>query len=162
MTSDTFVSRLIGDVYAGPSNVNVVRSQSYQVGEAGIKPGYAVRVDSSKKVYLAKASDKKVSGIAALMPGHEIDTAYTITTDHIEIYQVGSNMVVWAFLLGASPLAPCLDGDKCHVSATDGFVEVYAYADGADTSDSHLLQMGHFREDCTSHATDEKLVRIQL
>ena len=162
MTSDTFASRLIADVYAGPSNVNVVKSRLYQVGEAGIYPGYAVRVGSDMKVYLAKASDKKVSGIAALKAGHEIDTAYTITTDYIEIYEVGSGMEVWAFLLGASPLAPCLPGDQCHLSATDGCVEVFAYTDGTDTSDSHILHMGRFLDYSAGHATDELLVRISL
>lgn len=160
--SDTFVSKLVADVYAGPANVNVVKSQLYGVGEAGIYPGYFVRVASDNKIYLAKESDKKISGVAALMPGHELDAVYA-TTDYVEIYPCGSGMVVWVYLLGASPLTPVLPGDKAVISTTDGIATLFAYADGTDYDDSHLNSVGVWEEYSAGGTTSvNKLVRLRL
>jgi hypothetical protein len=161
MASDTFATRLIADIYAGPSGVDVVKSKLYGVGESGIYPGYAVRVSTDDKVYLAKESDKKFSGVVALMPGQEIDTAYT-TSQFVEIYPAGSGMVVWMYKLYASPLAPVLPGDKAVLSTTDGMVTIFTYADGTDYDDSYLNSVGVFEEYNAGHLTENKLIKVRL
>ena len=69
MASDTFKTKKVGAVYAGPAG-HCKKSRLYKVGEAGIYPGYAVRATAGA-VYLAKNSDKKFSGIAECMGGHD-------------------------------------------------------------------------------------------
>jgi len=161
MASDTFKTKKVGAVYAGPAG-HCKKSRLYKVGESGIYPGYAVRATAGA-VYLAKNSDKKFSGIAECMGGHDLDAVYTITIDYVELFEVRSDSIVWAWVVAVSPKVNVVPGDIMVMSATDGMLMVFAYADGTDlTDDSEISYVGRSLMNVTGHATNNQLIRIQM
>lgn len=159
--SDTFASKYIGAVYAGEAGKETQR-EVVRVGEAGIYPGYCVRV-SGDYMYLNKNSDKVKGGICNCMLAHDLDTAYTITTDYANWFACGDNVDVWAFWLAQSPATTLVPGDVLVVGATDGFLDKFAYADGTDITDSATL-IGPYTctQNVTGSTTANKLVRVHI
>ena len=166
MTDDTFESRGIGSVYAGPAGKIVNKSGTVRVGEAGIAPSYAIRITNGV-AYLAKASDKKFSGIACpAESSHGLDTAFTYSAtaslcDKIEYFAAGSGEEVWAWLLAQSPATALSEETILCLSATDGFLDAWTYTDGNDLTDSNIIQVGHLR-DYDAGSTSARLRRIVL
>lgn len=161
MTSDTFASKYYGDVYAGVSTPKG-KSQPLPAGEAGIYPGYAVRISSNTWV-LAKNSDKSVAGIAANASSHDLDTAYTVTTDIFEIYRCGLGDEVYAYYGAQSPAVNLVQGDVMVLSATDGLLAKFAYTNATDYTDTLMNRVGIVQDlAITGSTSDNKLVKIAL
>lgn len=155
MSDDTFESRTIGDVYdSGP-----VRQEWTVVGEAGIKPGYAIRIGTDGKAYLDSSADGPAAGIAGCADGHDLDTAYSVG-DLIPYYPVGYGITVWAFLLGGAGAA--MIGDAAIVSATDGILTNFSYTDGVENTDTLILKIGKWASYDAGHATDKHLVKVTI
>lgn len=151
MTSDTFVSKHYNSVYAGGDSR---RQKVVRCGEAGIYPGYGIRVVNSV-AYLSKQSDDHISGVADLKVGHALDTVYASGT-LIEWFRVGQDTEVYVYLLAASPAVQVDEGEDCIISATDGM-----FASGDDNTDLNYVA-GHFCEYSAGHVTDNLLVKITL
>jgi hypothetical protein len=160
MTSDTFKSKHYGSVFCGEAG-HEARARLRKIGEAGVYPGYVIRVHTDNFIYLAQQSDAIVSGVAAAMEGYDLDTVYTSGVA-IEYYAKGSGMRVYVFLVAASPAPAPQPGNDCYISTTDGMVMVYAYADGTNYTDSVLGRVGTFDEYVLGSVTDNKLIAVIL
>jgi hypothetical protein len=162
--SDTFLSKSYGKVYCGDAH-NEKRRKAVKIGEAGIYPGFAIRV-AAGVAYLANSTDNIWSGIAADMPGEDLDTAYTYSAtasacDKIEYYgrHVGQEVFLW--YLAQSPAVNLLDGDCLVLSATDGLFMKFAYTDGTEATDAPTTEATCI-EDITGSVTANKLVRAVI
>lgn len=162
--SDTFLSKSYGHVYCGDAH-NEKRRKAVKIGEAGIYPGFAIRVVSGV-AYLASNSDNIWSGIAADMPGLDLDTAFTYSAtakdcDLIEYYgrHVGQEVFLW--YLAQSPPVNLLDGDCLVLSATDGMFMKFAYADNTEITDAPTTEATCL-EDITGSVSANKLVRAVI
>ena len=161
MTSDTFASKNYGAVYCGPAGLSQ-RNRLKKIAEAGIYPGYLMRVHTDKFLYLTKSSDKAFAGVACDMEGYDIDTVYAINTP-IEYYGKGSKNRVYIFLVAASPAPAIEDGEEIVVSATDGMGMSFAYTDGTDITDTTAFtHVGYADELVTGSTSDNKLLAVIL
>jgi len=164
MADETYASLYIWDIFAGG---DPRRAQAVVVGEASIKPGDAIRIHTDGKMYLAKASDGVISGFAALMPGHDIDTAYDYATtpEMVEYYPVGQDTEIWAKFAARSPLVGLLEGQVAILSATDGQLKAFdatAYTDAAAATDTIYLKAGVIRKYDVGHLTEMRITKISL
>jgi hypothetical protein len=158
--SDTFANTTYAKVCQNPNGFEY-RSGLKQVGDAGIKPTYIVR-EVSDVVYLSKNTDDTVYGVASDMPSQDLDTAYTITSDQIEIFEIGSAQRVLCTLATDSPAPTVHAGDIAVVATTDGLVMEFAYTDGTGRTDTLRNQVGKFAETKAGSATLTKLVKVNI
>jgi len=157
MASDTFETRGIGSVLGGGDSER--KSAVVYSGET-IKAGYAIYV-AAGYAYAAKNSDNYVSGIACEKTGTAIDTAFT-AGDTIEYFPVGQDTWAWCLLLPASPVANLAEGEQVIVSATDGFLMKWAYANATEKSDTPTWRVGRVIKDQTGSKTENKLILVNL
>jgi len=162
MASDTFASRSIGAVYAGEAGKETRRGMR-KINEAGIYPSMAIRVHTDNFLYLAKNSDKIFSGIAADMPGEDLDTVYA-SGDIIEYFGATDDVDVWVWYVAQSPAVNLVEGDVLVLSATDGMFMKFAYANATDITDvTDLTGTVRLVDDVvTGSATNNQLIRVHL
>lgn len=160
--SDTFASRGIGQVYAGEAGKETRRG-ARKINEAGIYPGYAIRVHTDNFLYLAKQSDKIFSGIAADMPGEDLDTVYA-SGDIIEYFGATDDVDVWAWYAAQSPAVNLVEGDVLVLSTTDGMFMKFAYTDTAEETEvTDKTGTARLVDDViTGSTTANQLIRIHL
>jgi len=164
--SDTFASKGYGDVYADEPRKNTSR-ECRKVGEAGIYPAYLCRVHTDNFVYLAKQSDGHFAGFAKCMQGHDLDTVYTYSAtaescDKIELYAFGDDIDIYVFYAAQSPAQNLVFGDILTPSTTDGMLMYFAYADGAEFTDTHKHEAHVVDDAITGSTTANKLVRVHI
>lgn len=165
MTSDTFVSLNLADVRCGG---NTEKSEAFNVGEANMYPGYIVTLRATTTtIYLYKEQDYvdngyMPAGVLDLKDGQALDTAYTVTTDQVEIWEVGKGAVVYVHCIAATPAPSYQKGKIITASATDGYGKIFAYTDGTDYLSAPLLAIGHVDEYKAGSTSDTKLVKVVL
>jgi len=156
MTHDTFESATVYEVFAGGNP----RTSFGKIGEASMQPGHVIR-DDNGTLYLAKASDKKASGVLYLKNGLAMDTAYT-SQDLAEYYPCGFGAIVWVWLLHVSAAIPIRKGDLAVLSTTDGLVSLFAYTNSTDITDTLMNVVGRVYSYSAGHVTNDLLVKIIL
>lgn len=164
MASDTFTNRYLSGVFAGGDSRRAPKVA--QVSEALIYPGFIISV-RNLKAYLYNNGDYAAngyypSGIADLMDGHVLDTAYTITTDILEYFAIGQDTDVWVHCIAATPAPTYGEGYTIIASGTDGYGMVFSYTDGTSYTDSPLLKIGKVVEYRAGSTTETKLVKVNL
>lgn len=157
MASDTFATKRVSKVYVSGDK----RTESVVAGEAGIYPGYIIRIASDEKAYLCNNSDGQPSGIVEVPIGADLDTVIA-SGDMLEFYRIGQDTEVWMFLLYASPLAAIRDGELITTSATDGKGMKWAYTDTAEATDSNAFNVGRASIVDTGHLTEDHLIKVNL
>ena len=169
MAADTFVSRNLGDVYAGR---NWVRHDAIEIGEAGMYPGMIFTERESQGVaYLYNAQDwvdsgYRPAGILGLENGHALDTVYTLY-DIVEPFYIGDDTEVYVLVISASPAPKYKKGTDIVASGTDGYGQAWTEYGSIPTAyydytTSPLLKVGKCREYRLGSTTDAKIIRMSL
>jgi hypothetical protein len=157
--SDTFASKFYGSVYAGETRKHTARELTY-IGETGVYPAYAIRITNGI-MYLARNSDGVITGFADCMPGHDLDTVYA-ADELVEHFAMGDDVDIYVWYLAQSPPVNLVPGDILVLSATDGMMMKFSYADGTDITDSPLLGKVRVKENITGSTTANKLVKVHI
>lgn len=155
MADQTMTDRNVGSIYAGGGKKETVLAAA---GEAGITPGHVVRIVSNI-AYLSKSTDSNWAGVADCEPGHEIETAYTITTDTFHVIRKGNGSYVWGFIEATSPVVNIAQDDPIIIGTEDGKMRRMSYA--GDIGDFADL-IGYADEAITVSATDDKVARVRM
>lgn len=165
MTSDTYLSRNLGQCYAGGSSR---RQKAMKTGEAGIYPSYIItKRNTNTTMYLFKIDDYAVtgympSGIADLMDGHEIDTVYA-SGALVEWFMIGQDTDVYVHVINANPAPSYEIGDDIVASTTDGYGQKYGgFSTAKDYTASPLLKIGKAAEYRAGSTSDTKLLKVNL
>ena len=169
MAADTFVSRNLGDVYAGR---DWVRHDPVEIMEALMYPGMIfTERDSSGFAYLFNRQDWVDSGyrpvgILGLENGHALDAAYT-AGDLVEPFYIGDDAEVYMYVIADSPAPKYKKGTTIVASGTDGYGMAwteYGAIPSAyyDYTTSPLLRIGICREYRAGSTSDAKIVKVSL
>ena len=169
MAADTFVSRNLGDVYAGR---DWVRHDPVEIMEALMYPGMIfTERDANGLAYLYNAQDWVDSGyrpvgILGLENGHALDTTYTIG-DLVEPFYIGDDTEVYVLVISATPAPKYKKGTDIVASATDGYGQAwteYGAIPSAyyDYTTSPVLKVGRCREYRLGSTTDAKIIKMSL
>lgn len=156
MADETYDSKKIGDVRSAGSTSKV---GGVKVAEA-FAPGDPIRV-ASGLAYATKDSDAKVTGVAASKAGHDNDVDFTVN-EIIEYYPIGQDTTVHMKLKGTAGPIAVEEGEVASLSDTDDQIKLFVYGDADVKTDTLILKVGRFAEADAGHATEIRIVKVDL
>ena len=154
MADDSFDNKNYGTVYvAGETN------KEWGFAGDAFKPGEVIRVHSDGKLYVSKASDGHVGGVAASKDGHDNDTDFSVG-DWVPYYPKGQKTCVRTYLETESPAVAGYKGDDVVLSSTDGQTEIFVNDITTPIDDN--LKVGTLNEYTAGSTSEVKLLEVWL
>ena len=158
MGADTFASRGINSVvWKG-----IPKIREFRANGTDIKPGRVVSTvgDTFPDAHITSAGEAPV-GIILERYDTDIDTAYSDNDEHVPIALIAENPGLGVFLFETAG-AGDIKHDLKAATDDDGKVKIWAYTDGAAATDSEVAVIGHFAEDASDDASNDKLRKVLL